>query len=71
MRSCLVTDTPRAVHCPLCNTPALEREFTLAGETVRLVECPCVPPDYPFVSAVTLTVEPKPHPRAVIFRGKQ
>ena len=38
---------PKAVACPRCGKPALEREFILAGTRVRVIECPCVPKGEP------------------------
>jgi hypothetical protein len=39
---------PRAVTCPRCGEPALERTFIFACSSVRVIECYCVPKDDPF-----------------------
>lgn len=33
----------RAVTCPLCRAPAIERQLSATGGTVAVIECPCVP----------------------------
>ena len=52
--------------CPLCRRQAPEREFIIAGETVRMIECDCVPADK---SPVSVRLDPDGTVRAIMFRA--